>query len=90
MKNSLLLFIILILSSESLISQENTLFTITYAKIFNSKLDTIKTREYKSQINNLNILLNKYSKEVYYKLSILNHTSMFESNKFKMEKNGKS
>ncbi|WP_439130193.1 GLPGLI family protein [Polaribacter sp.] len=85
MKNSLLLFLILILSSKSLMSQENTLFTITYAKIFNSKLDTTKTREYKNQINNLNILLNKYSKEVSYKLSILNHTSMFEPNKFKME-----
>jgi GLPGLI family protein len=85
MRNCSILIIVFFLNTKILFSQENTLFTITYVKSLYSKLDTTKAKSYKKQIRNLNTLLNKYSEEVSYKLTVLNHTSMFELNKFKME-----
>lgn len=66
-------------------SQGEVFFKITYAKEIFSKLDTSKVKSFKQEINGLNSVIEKYSKQISYQLIINNHHSLFIQNEFNMD-----
>lgn len=85
MKRFLLIVLVCILNSNITKSQEVTFIKVTYSKELYSRIDTSKSNEYKVQINNLNSLVIKNSKELEYQLVIDNYHSIFKGMESKMD-----
>ena len=81
-----ILLFIFMFKYENATSQSGKFLNITYVKKLNSKLDITNNKSYKNQVNKLNSLLVKYTKEINYQLIIENYHSIFSQNESKISK----